>query len=396
VRTVNIWPSFVLVTMEPRTIFGTIALVTAVLGIVSNKERIRHRRKRRRGIKVTVIGDISCDVIADKVESLPSWDDEEYVPTPMSIQGGGSALNTASWLHSLSHNLHVSIPQTFSRRKSDVFTDCIVRTIEKAGLYLVPPTSASVHCESRDLSDRLSCEVERDRLNWDTGTSLCLGSADRRCFVSYRGGNGLFQLTDFEFTSLVPSGTQHIHFAGFYNCPGLWAEGHVEAFIRACRRDRAVRTVSLNPQHSLNWERIKTVIPLVDFFICNRFEALGISGEPDLLDAVMTLAQKFECNCVVVTMGADGALLMRRCIDIRPIRVLCKDTLEHPIVDTVGVGDAFCAGFLHEVITKSLSPESNDIIEAVRFGCASGTAACYVSGGTTFPGNHTVRECLID
>ena len=158
-----------------------------------------------------------------------------------------------------------------------------------------------------------------------------------------------------------------------------------------------MRTISLNPQFSEAWEGdIRLLIGLVDFFVCNQTEALGISAESDLVDAVMTIANKFECNCVVVTMGAEGALVMRRCLDLRPVRVLCKDSLEHPIVDTVGVGDAFCAGFLHQVITGNLTAESPELIEAVRYGCACGTAACTVTGGSSFPGLRTVRECLID
>lgn len=383
--------------MNSGAIFGSLAALTAAIGLISNNDRIRHRRKRRRGTRLTVIGDIACDVITDNVDELPKWGEEEYVASPMSMQGGGSGLNTAAWLHYLSSNLHVSIPQTYASRKNDPFTECINRTIDKAGLYLVPPSSALTHCNSTDLSDILTCEVERDRLNWSTGISLCLGGGGKRSFVTFRGGNGQFKLTDFDFDNLIPAGTQHVHFAGFYNCPGLWSEEDMESFIKACRKQKGVRTVSLNPQFSRNWGGgIEKVISLVDFFICNQTEALGISGEADLVDAVMTLANKFQCNCVVVTLGGEGALIMRRCIDLRPVRVLCKESLEHAIVDTVGVGDAFCAGFLHEVITKNLSAESPDLLEAVRFGCACGTAACTVSGGSNFPGHHTIRECLID
>lgn len=379
-------------------LFTALAFVTTFLGYLGSREKLRHRRKRRKGIRVTVIGDIACDIIADNVQEIPKWGEELFIEgTGMSIQGGGSGLNTAAWLHHLSSNLHVTVPQTFSSRKGDIFTDTVMKTIDRAGLYLVGPHQLMHAYQSNDLSDRISCEVERDRLSWSTGVSFCLGSGDRRSFVTFRGGNGTFELADFEFEYLVPSKTQHVHIAGFYNCPGLWDFGEMEGFIKACRRTRGVKTISLNPQFSRTWGcDIKKLIPLVDFFICNQNEAIGISGQTDLLDAVMTLANTFECNCVVVTLGGEGALLMRRCIDLRPVRVLCKDSLDHGIVDTVGVGDAFCAGILHEIITKNLTPESPDLLEAVRFGCACGTAACTVSGGSNFPGHHTVRECLID
>ena len=381
-------------------IFGIFAFGTAIVGFLGSRDLLRQRRRRRHGVRVTVIGDMSCDIITDNIEEIPKWGEEECVNSAVSIQGGGCGLNTAAWLHYLSSSLHVTVPQTFSpsnEKKQDVFTDSVVNAIERAGLYLVSPNHALAHCNSSDLSERLSCEVERDRLNWATGTSLCLGGNGRRCFINFGGGNSDFQLTDFDLESLIPRGTQHVHFGGYYNCPGLWTEGDMEAFIKACRKTRGVKTISINPQFSKSWGAgIHKLIPLVDFFICNQNEAIGISGESDLVDAIMTLGTKYECNCVVVTMGGEGALLMRRCIDLRPVRVVCKDSLDHPIVDTIGVGDAFCAGFLHEVIAHNLSAESPELLEAVRFGCACGTAACTVSGGSNFPGHRIIRECLID
>lgn len=380
--------------MESEVFFAIAATVTAGIGYLSARDKLGQNRRRRRGTRVTVIGDMACDVIADSVGDIPKWGEEEFVPHGMTLRGGGSGLNTAVWLHALSHGLHVTIPQTFAKRSHDGFTETVLRTIERAALYLIPPNSVPA-CDTDDIDAQLTCEVERDRVNWATGTSLCMGSDGRRSFITFRGGNGDFELSDFAFTQIVPVRTQHVHIAGYYNCPGLWNEETAD-FIRACRK-AGVKTISLNPQFSKCWgSGIEKLIPLVDFFVCNRTEALGITKETELESAIMTLGTKFQCNCVVVTLGAEGALILRRCLDLRPVRVLCKDILEQPSVDTVGVGDAFCAGFLHEVIAKNLTAESPDVLEAVRYGCACGTAACTVSGGSSFPGLHVIRESLID
>ena len=376
-------------------VVAAMAAVTAGVAYLASREDMRHRRQRRKGSKVTVIGDMFCDVVANGIDELPKWGTDCPIRNPVRLVSGGSGLNTAIWLHNLSHDIQVTSPQTFSRRNGDPFTDTVQAAANKAGLTVVPPRPLGVCSAFADQDDILTCEIDNDRLEWATGTCVCLSGPHDRSFVTFRGGNESFKLTDFPLNRLVPPGTRHVHIGGYYNCPGIWGS-EVGDFIRLARKG-GVKTVSLNPQYGKGWGGdIDKVIPLVDFFVCNEVEAKGITNEDDLLDAARVLGTKFECNCVVVTMGAEGALLFRRCLDLRPIRVLCKDFLETPLTDTIGVGDAFCAGFLHEVITRNLTAESPELIDAVRYGCACGTAACTVTGGSSFPGLNTIRECLID
>lgn len=388
------------------TVFAGVGIAFITVGFLAFRDKLLSHRARRKGTKITVIGDVFCDVLASGVAGLPQWGEDIVVDNLIVLRGGGSGLNTAIWLDSLSKRLQVRIPQVFSvQAKSDpelsAFTQAVWKTVHSSDLRTVPPMVAPADLahplnrrESYD--DSLSREIEYDRLNWRTGVCLCVSGSADRAFVTYRGGNTHFRYSDFAMASLVPLGTQHVHIGGYYNCPGLWGEATID-FINECKKKSGVKTVSLNPQFSQEWQGdIQHVLPLVDFFICNEVEARGIAKENDLTDAILKLSNEFKCNCVIVTLGAEGALVMRRCVELRPIKVPAKDGLEKPLVDTVGAGDAFCAGFLHEVITNNLTPESPSILDAVRFGCACGTAALSVVGGTTFPGHATIRECLID
>ena len=377
-------------------VYGALAVFTAAFGYLSSRERLHTHRSRRQGAKVTIIGDMFCDIIANGVGNMPEWGEDEVIDSPVVLRAGGSGLNTSIWLHNLSNKIQVRSPRTFSRNGSDAFTATLIDSINAAGLKLVPTSTLPCICHEGDDEDsKMICEIENDRLDWKTGTCVCISGPTDRSFITYRGGNGVFKLSDFKFSNLVPLGTQHVHVGGYYNCPGIWGDDFFD-FIVNCRRS-GVKTLSLNPQYGKGWGGgIEKAIGLVDFFICNATEAMGIAKVSDLVEATMLLAKDFGCNCVVVTMGAEGALLMRRCLELRPVRVLCKDVLDSPITDTVGVGDAFCAGFLHEVVTKNLTAESPDIIEAVRYGCACGTAAMTVLGGSTFPGLASIRGCLID
>jgi sugar/nucleoside kinase (ribokinase family) len=365
-----------------EVVFGGIVVIAAAVGVLA----IYPRRNTKH--RLTIIGDVFCDVLASGVSVLPQWGEDSTASNEVVLRAGGSGLNTAVWVDSLGEEIAVRIPRVYGRRDTH-FTETIRNCLRTTGIVVIDPIT---HPEI--LEDELEQEVEQDRLDWRTGVCLCISGAYDRSFVSYRGGNGKFQYSDFESRALVPYNTTHVHIAGFYNCPGIWGESTVE-FISECRKRNGVKTISLNPQFSQNWGGgIHEILPLVDFFICNELEAFGITNERDIIAAAMNLGK--SCNCVIVTLGAEGALVMRKCIDLRPVRVLCKDALEGFKVDTVGVGDAFCGGFLHEVIMNDLTPESPGIIDAVMFGCACGTAALTVLGGSTFPGLHTIRQCLID
>lgn len=327
-------------------------------------------RKNRCGPRLTIIGDVECSVIADKIDELPSWGDSAFSPNPTSVQGGGSSLNTAFWVHNLCAQCTVTIPQTYSL--NSFWGRVIAETLKSSGISV----------------------VSSSRTDLDAGISLCLGGTNtERCFVKYAGGNSKFKISDFDANILIPERTHHVHFAGYFNCPGIWGE-EIMQFIRTCRQ-KGVKTISLNPQFSQEWDRdIHFILPYIDFFVCNKHEALTITNQSDVLEAIDVLSDL--CHCVVVTLGIEGALMSRKCIDLRPIRVLCKEMTEVPLEDAIGVGDAFCAGFISEILSKNLKPESPQVVDAVRFACACGTAACTVTGGSSFPGIATIRECLID
>lgn len=90
----------------------------------------------------------------------------------------------------------------------------------------------------------------------------------------------------------------------------------------------------------------------------------------DLIDLTKWFAEKFNCQIVCITRGSKGAIVFNH-----------EEILEHPgynvkVVDTVGSGDAFLAGFLATFQSgKSLS-------EALDFACATGALVATKAGGT--------------
>jgi fructokinase len=83
---------------------------------------------------------------------------------------------------------------------------------------------------------------------------------------------------------------------------------------------------------------------------------------------------------VVITLGAEGALAS---LDGERLRVPAVTT---PVVDTVGAGDSFTAGLLHQLGVRGLLGGRldglglDDVAEACRFGARVAALTCSVAG----------------
>lgn len=90
----------------------------------------------------------------------------------------------------------------------------------------------------------------------------------------------------------------------------------------------------------------------------------------DKEQAVRLLSAQFKINTIVVTMGADGALLwMDNTAYVEP-------GIPVKVVDTIGSGDAFLAGFLHSMIHKRPARECLVFANALGALVASFAGGC--------------------
>jgi ribokinase len=149
----------------------------------------------------------------------------------------------------------------------------------------------------------------------------------------------------------------------------------VEAAAHALRlaRDAGVTTV-FNPAPARPLEAHRGpersegdplgLLRLADFLTPNESEAAtltGFEGEPEVLARALL---ERGVRQVVMTLGADGALLVspEGVIHVPGVRV-------EDVVDTTGAGDAFNAAFAVALA------EGREPVEAARWGCAAGAAA---------------------
>lgn len=121
-------------------------------------------------------------------------------------------------------------------------------------------------------------------------------------------------------------------------------------------------------------EVVEKLLSRADIVKLNDDELNVISGwhgrKGDLNDLTKWFAGKFGCNTICVTRGDKGALIYDQ-----------GTIIEHPgykidVVDTVGSGDAFLAGFLAKYLAGELSGKS------LEYACATGALVATKAGGT--------------
>lgn len=170
---------------------------------------------------------------------------------------------------------------------------------------------------------------------------------------------------------------RHVHVGGYFLLPGLQA-GLAEIF-------QAVRAAGASTSLDTGWDpterwggELAAVLAQTDWFFPNAQEARLIAGVSDLGDAARKLAA--GGGGVVAKLGDEGALARRGDERAR------APAPRVDVVDTVGAGDCFAAGFL----VAQLSGMALD--RALELACACGALSTRFAGGTA--GQPTLTEAL--
>ena len=160
--------------------------------------------------------------------------------------------------------------------------------------------------------------------------------------------------------------TRHLHVASYFLQTAL-QPGLPDLFSRAHALGLTT-SLDTNWDPSGAWSGFGELLGQVDVFLPNQNEALAISGASTLESAAQILSR--TCQTVSIKCGHEGALACRGDESARaaalPVRV----------VDTVGAGDSFDAGFLYGWL-NGWSLEKD-----LRLAAACGSLSTRLAGGT--------------
>lgn len=176
------------------------------------------------------------------------------------------------------------------------------------------------------------------------------------------------------------------HSGGYLHFKDHWHGIVVEIYKEAKRKGLMT---SMDPQFPLvpldpPWMgAIEDILPFVDFFICDENEAVNLTNLKDLNDAAKMLLSKGP-QTVVIKKGSQGSTLYQSgWVYHQPAVILGE------VLDSVGAGDAFCAGFIYGTL-QAWSLEKR----AAFASTAAGFTVLGVGGTDTFVSLDRILEEL--
>jgi len=300
---------------------------------------------------VVCLGQFTADVVVTPVNSLPEKGKAIFVDN-ISLHNGGCACNTAMALGKLGIDTAV-----IGKVGCDTFGDFLIKIMKDVNI-----DTTGIVCD---------CSV-------NTSTTVVLISPDgERSFLHFYGGNAKMSEDNVNYD--IVKMAKILHVAAAFLVPGLDGES------MACVLEKT-HQIGLMTSLDTAWDAegrwmqlLEPCLRHVDIFIPSIEEAQILSGKqhaPEIAEAFLD----YGINTVVLKLGAEG------CYVRTP-----EDEFSVPafkvekVVDTLGAGDSFVAGFLAAVI------KGWDLRKACRFANAVG-AACVSAKGTS--GIKSIQETI--
>lgn len=198
-----------------------------------------------------------------------------------------------------------------------------------------------------------------------TGLTVILHHDAWRNILTYSGTIAELDWQDLDLDYLADS--RHFHFSSYYLQKRL--RPRVAELFQYLKSRGLTISLDTNDDPDDRWEGgLAEILRHVDVFLPNEREACKAAGTQDVETAIQRLAELVPL--VVVKLGRRGALAQRgqERFTAPPERVVA--------IDTVGAGDSFDAGFLHQYVRGA------DLLTCLASGNRAGALSTTRPGGT--------------
>lgn len=286
-----------------------------------------------------VAGELNVDLILNHIDKFPEVG-KEVLAGHMTLTLGSSSAIFASNLSVL--GTRVAFAGTLAH---DQFGDLIISSLK---------------------AKRVNTEYIVFTSEMGTGATIALSFQEDRAMVTYPGAMSLFTMEH------IPDDLfrecRHLHVSSIFLSTGLKKD--VYKLFRKAKTFGL--TTSLDPQWDPEekWDiDFRSLLQDVDVFIPNENELRAMTGITDLHKAVE--AVRCRENILIVKSGREGAFLWKG-----------DEFIHQPafqnfaVVDSIGAGDSFGAGFVHKFI------QGKDLKECLEFAALTGAINTTRPGGT--------------
>jgi sugar/nucleoside kinase (ribokinase family) len=288
---------------------------------------------------ILVIGELNVDLILNDIEKFPEIG-KEVLAHGMTLTLGSSSAIFASNISSLGARTAF-----LGKIGRDKFGEVVIESLQ---------------------ANHVDVSMIRTDENTGTGATVILNVQEDRANTTYPGAMDLLTLDDISEEDLIKA--RHVHFSSYFLQPGMWND--LGNLFRIARKLELTTSFDMqwDPQESWKLD-MADVLPHVNVFLPNEKELMFLTGKNNLNEAIAS-AKKYT-GILVIKRGNKGSMVVSgdRVSDLPPF-------LNKNVVDAIGAGDSFNAGFIYKYL------QGKDIAECQRFGNLTGAVSTTAAGGT--------------
>jgi sugar/nucleoside kinase (ribokinase family) len=289
---------------------------------------------------VIVVGELNVDLIMNELDRFPEVG-KEILARQMTLTLGSSAAIFASNISSLGARVAF-----IGKIGKDKFGEVVLESLQ-----------------NNDVDVSMIIQDE----NCGTGATIILNVEEDRANTTYPGAMDLLTINDISEKDL--SRAKHLHFSSFFLQPGM-RDGVGKLF-------RTAQELGLTTSFDMQWDpeeewdlAIEEILPHVNVFLPNENELKYLSRKNDL-DEAINFINKYS-DVLVIKRGNKGSLVSFGSESMDLPAFLNKN-----VVDAIGAGDSFNAGFIYKYIL------GNTIPDCQQYGNLTGAVSTTAAGGIT-------------
>jgi sugar/nucleoside kinase (ribokinase family) len=213
-----------------------------------------------------------------------------------------------------------------------------------------------------------------------TGLTVILTQPEHRFILTYPGTMFELDYADLDLDFIFSA--RHLHLGSFFLLKSL--RPHIAELFRAAKAKGLSTSLDTNDDPEDKWgDDLLSVLPFVDIFFPNEREVKKIAGSDNLNEAIEKLSQM--CKSLVVKLGSKGAIARKGLDEWR-----C-DATPVVVVDSVGAGDSFEAGYIHRFL------QGKDPQACLEYAAVAGALSTTQEGGTeAFKNRSAVEKFLLE
>ncbi len=300
---------------------------------------------------VIVVGELNVDLILNKIESFPEMG-KEKIAREMSLVLGSSSAILASNLSSLGSSVGF-----IGKIGNDIFGELALKALNEKKV----DTSLIIKSDQYRTGATIVMSVDNDRAN-----------------ITYPGAMETLTLEDIPEDALQQA--RHLHFSSYFLQPGMKND-----LLPLLQKAKALGlSTSVDPQWdpSEKWEiDLEGLLPFIDFFMPNVAELTSMMKESGFDTALRKVNPD---HTLILKMGTEGSCLYKN-----GQKTIFPPFLNEEVVDTIGAGDSFNAGFLHKFL------EGAPLEDCMVFASLTGAVSTTAAGGTgAFTSYENVLEII--